>query len=379
MVTSLAIVVGDTHLAERTWANRRTLTGDSFNSFLQATTEAIRRRLPMVLLGDIFDAKNLSSGVLQFFCDHMDKLQEQGIPVYYVQGNHDCVTPPWPAVHKWPIHINGTVIRLGVLSGLQCECYGLDYFPIARYVAELSRIPETAKVLFTHQAWADFGKMGSSDAAMAQMLPRGITVATGDLHIAMYSRGTAANGDGVLLMSPGATCMQAINEPQQHFIYEMRLQDDGVVSFDPIPLHTRLVYEFRCTTQTEFDAAVMQIAGLPKASSSADTWIHSIDTPIVRIKYPISVSEDSYVRLVSAATKSGSHLFTDPQLEAVTQSTLSVEDVHTERMSTLSDAIQLLEAEPQEVRDLAARMLDKADNVLGFLSEFQKEYVQGAV
>lgn len=379
MVTSLAIVVGDTHLAERTWANRRTLTGDSFNSFLQATTEAIRRRLPMVLLGDIFDAKNLSSGVLQFFCDHMDKLQEQGIPVYYVQGNHDCVTPPWPAVHKWPIHINGTVIRLGALSGLQCECYGLDYFPIARYVAELSRIPETAKVLFTHQAWADFGKMGSSDAAMAQMLPRGITVATGDLHIAMYSRGTAANGDGVLLMSPGATCMQAINEPQQHFIYEMRLQDDGVVSFDPIPLHTRLVYEFRCTTQAEFDAAVMQIAGLPKASSSADTWIHSIDTPIVRIKYPISVSEDSYVRLVSAATKSGSHLFTDPQLEAVTQSTLSVEDVHTERMSTLSDAIQLLDAEPQEVRDLAARMLDKADNVLGFLSEFQKEYVQGAV
>lgn len=379
MVTSLAIVVGDTHLAERTWANRRTLTGDSFNSFLQATTEAIRRRLPMVLLGDIFDAKNLSSGVLQFFCDQMDKLQEQGIPVYYVQGNHDCVLPPWPAVHKWPIHINGTVIRLGVLASLQCECYGLDYFPVARYAAELSRIPETAKVLFTHQAWADFGKMGSSDAAMSQMLPRGITVVTGDLHIAMYSRGTAANGDGVLLMSPGATCMQAINEPQQHFIYEMRLQDDGVVSFDPIPLCTRLVHEFRCTTQAEFDAAVMQIAGLPKAASVADTWLYAIDTPIVRIKYPISVSEDSYVRLVAAATKSGSHLFTDPQLEDVTQSTLSVEDVHTERMSTLSDAINLLEAEPQEVRDLAARMLDQADNVLGFLTEFQKEYAQGAV
>lgn len=379
MVTGLAIVVGDTHLAERTWANRRTLTDDSFNSFLQATVEAIRRRLPMVLLGDIFDAKNLSSGVLQFFCEQMDKLQEQGIPVYYVQGNHDCVTPPWPSVHKWPIHISGSVVRLGVLSGLQCECYGLDYFPLARYAVELSRIPETAKVLFTHQAWADFGKMGSSDAAMSQMLPRGITVATGDLHIAMYSRGTAANGEGVLLMSPGATCMQAINEPQQHFIYEMQMQPDGVINFDPIPLHTRLVYEFRCTTQAEFDAAVMQIAGLPKASSDSGTWLHPIDTPIVRIKYPISVSEDSYVRLTTASAKSGAHLFTDPQLEEAPQSTICVEDVHTERMSTLSDAIQLLDAESQEVRDLASRMLDHADNVLGFLSEFQKEYVQGAV
>lgn len=379
MVASLAIVVGDTHLAERTWANRRTLTDDSFNSFLQATTEAIRRRLPVILLGDIFDAKNLSSGVLQFFCDQMDKLQEQQIPVYYVQGNHDCVTPPWPAVHKWPMHINGTVLRLGALPGLQCECYGLDYFPIARYAAELSRIPETAKVLFTHQAWADFGKMGSSDAAMSQMLPRGITVATGDLHIAMYGRGTAANGESVLLMSPGATCMQAINEPQQHFIYEMQMQPDGVISFDPIPLHTRLVYEYRCTTQAEFDAAVLQIAGLTKGSSSADPWLHPVATPIVRIKYPISVSEDSYVRLVTAAAKSGSHLFTDPQLEEVPQSTIGVEDVHTERMSTLRDAIQLLDAETQEVRDLAARMLDQSDNVLGFLSDFQKEYAQGAV
>lgn len=379
MVTSLAIVVGDTHLAERTWANRRTLTGDSFNSFLQATTEAIRRRLPMILLGDIFDAKSLSSGVLQFFCDQMDKLQEQDIPVYYVQGNHDCVTPPWPAVHKWPVHINAMIIRLGPPIGPQCECYGLDYFPVTRYAAELSRIPETAKVLFTHQAWADFGKMGSSDAAMAQMLPRGITVATGDLHIAMYSRGPAANGESVLLMSPGATCMQAINEPQQHCIYEMRLQSDGGISFDPIPLWTRLVYEFVCKTQTEFDAAVLQIAGLPKSSIPADTVLYAIDTPIVRIKYPISVSEDSYVRLVTAATKSGSHLFTDPQLEEAPQSTISVEDVHTERMSTLRDAIQLLDAESQDVRDLAARMLDQADNVLGFLSDFQKEYAQGAV
>jgi hypothetical protein len=333
----------------------------------------------MILLGDIFDAKNLSSGVLQFFCDQMDKLQEQRIPVYYVQGNHDCVTPPWPAVHKWPIHINGTAIRLGVLSGLQCECYGLDYFPIARYSAELSRVPETAKVLFTHQAWADFGKMGSSDAAMSQMLPRGVTVATGDLHIAMYSRGTAANGESVLLMSPGATCMQAINEPQQHFIYEMQMQPDGAVSFDPIPLWTRLVYEFVCETQAEFDAAVLQIAGLPKSEIPSDTVLYAIDTPIVRIKYPISVSEDSYVRLVTAASKSGSHLFTDPQLAAAQQSMISVEDVHTERMSTLRDAIQLLDAEPQEVRDLAVRMLDQADNVLGFLSEFQKEYAQGAV
>lgn len=379
MVTSLAIVVGDTHLAERTWSGRRTLTGDSFNSFLQATTEAIRRRLPMVLLGDIFDAKNLSSGVLQFFCDQMNKLQEQNIPVYYVQGNHDCVTPPWPAVHKWPIHINAMCVRLGTFPGQQCDCYGLDYFPVARYAAELARIPETAKVLFTHQAWADFGKMGSSDAAMSQMLPRGITVATGDLHIAMYSRGVAANGDAVLLMSPGATCMQAINEPQQHFIYEMKLQPDGVVSFDPIPLWTRLVREFVCTSQAEFDAAVLQIAGLPKSIIPAGTVLYAIDTPIVRVRYPISVSEDSYVRLVAAAAKSGAHLFTDPQLEDAPQSTVSVEDVHTEKMSTLRDAIQLFDAESQEVRDLAVRMLDQVDNVLGFLSEFQKEYAQGAV
>lgn len=380
MTTDFAVIVGDPHLAERTWANHRELTGDSMYSFWQMLEMAKHRSLPVILLGDIFDSKSVSSSVLQFFCGCMDDLQAHNIPVYYIQGNHDLVHPPWPAVHSWPIYVHGSMFVLqDPETGNKLNCYGLDWAPVANYARQLAEIPMGVDVLFTHQAWLEFGKMGSSITAECVMLPRSITVITGDLHIATACNGKAANGDPVQLISPGALCMQAINEPQQHFVYRLQKLDiTSGVTVVPMALHTRKVYEFVCTTQADFDNSVAEIARLQAAAKQPQTP-YNITAPIVRITYPMTISDDAYVRLQAAAERSGVHLFTNPQLEAVAVSELETEAVLAPTLLTLADAIAMLTAEPQEARALAAQLLNETGNIISFLTQFNADYMKAAV
>lgn len=378
MNTNLAVVVGDPHLSERTWASHRSLTGDSLYSFWQAVEIAKEHELPMVLLGDIFDSKSVSSAVLQFFCSCMDNLQRHRIPVYYIQGNHDIVTPPWPDVHSWPQHIHRERIQLeDVPTGDVLRCYGLDWAPVANYAEQLAEIPADVDVLFTHQAWYEFGKMGSSATAECAMLPRGMHVLTGDLHIPMAANGTAANGATVHLLSPGALCLQAINEPQHHYVYILQKTLAGDVTVLPVSLHTRKVYEFVCGTQEEFDRHVAQIAVLQKtaAANARPNAPYDISAPIVRVTYPLTISQDSYMRLQAATDRSGSHLFTSPRMEEAAVSQIDVEAVQAPTLLTLADAIAMLTEEAQSVRDLAARVLSEAENLLPFLTKFNAEYM----
>ena len=376
MTTDLAVIVGDPHLAERTWASHRELTGDSLYSFWQAVEIAKKRYLPLVLLGDIFDSKSVSSAVLQFFCNCMDNLKRHHIPVYYIQGNHDIVSPPWPSVHAWPQHVDGMRFRLeDDTTGVVLQCFGLDWAPVSSYAEQLAAIPTEVDVLFTHQAWYEFGKMGSSATAECQMLPRGVTVVTGDLHIPMMTTGTAANGECVSLVSPGALCMQAINEPQQHYVYVLQKDDAGKVCFAPERLQTRQVHEFVCTTQEEFDRGIAAIAAIKKEAPPAGA-VFDISSPIVRITYPITVSQDSYMRLNAAIARSGGHLFTSPRMEEAAVSQIDVEAVQAPTLLTLSDAIAMLTEEAQTVRDLADRLLGETEALLPFLTKFNAEYMK---
>jgi hypothetical protein len=373
----LAIIVGDPHLSERIWTNRRTLTGDAFYSFWQAVEIAKAKHLPMVLLGDIFDTKNVSSAVLNFFCRCMDDMRAHELQVFYVQGNHDYMVPPWPAVHDWPEHINETAITLGEGANRR-SCYGLDWSALPQYVGKLANIPVGTHVLFTHQAWSDFGKMGSSDAATSSMLPCGIYVMTGDLHenVCEYER-PSASGGYVSLYSPGPTCMQAINESSEHAVYTM-VATNSLRYVDVVKhtLITRNVDSYVCTTQAEFDAAVLDIATTQRDIRQPMSP-YDITDRIVRITYPIDISADSYARLQAAAVRSGVHLFTNPQVVETAASVINVEDVHTETMSTLGDAVQLLTGETEEARGLATRMLSECgSDVYEFLTQFQKQYMQ---
>lgn len=367
----LAVIVGDTHLAERTWSSRRALTGDSFHSFLQAVQIAEYHRVPMILMGDIFDSKSMSSVVMQFFCRCMDRLQSAGISVYYIQGNHDYAIPPWPAVHSWPTHLDQKYVVLGE-QGAPVQCYGLDFYAMPGYTDKLAAVPEVASVLVTHQAWEDFGKMGSSLAASSSMLPRGLPVISGDLHMAIIKTGHAANGDLVTLISPGATCMQAIDEPTQHSVLLLCQNESGGLTIHPEQLQTRQKIDVTCTSQEDFDAACVAISKI-KPTEYPVLDGNDINMPIVRVTYPISLSPDSFVRLKVAAA-GRVHLFTNPQVPEVVTSVIDPQQVF-EAASLLSveRAIQLLESEPQQERDLAVRMYLEADDVSAFLSNLSKE------
>jgi hypothetical protein len=125
---------------------------------------------------------------------------------------------------------------------------------------------------------------------------------------------------------------------------------------------------------------VAQIAVIQKtaAVNAPPNAPYDISSPIVRVTYPLTISQDSYMRLQAATERSGVHLFTSPRMEEAAVSQIDVEAVQAPTLLTLADAIAMLTEEAQAVRDLAVRTLSEAENLLPFLTKFNAEYMGAA-
>jgi len=155
MTKPIAVALGDIHLDPKIWSSIDTVRGDSelgYSSFIGA---AIGLKVPAVIVGDLFDTTKPSSDLVTIHRRQMDRAKEAGIPVFFIQGNHDLQKTPWPsALHDWPKYVgNGEPFDLG-----GCSALGFDYSSKDDIKASLEGLankvdPEgTERVLFLHQA-----------------------------------------------------------------------------------------------------------------------------------------------------------------------------------------------------------------------------------
>jgi len=179
------VALGDLHLDTHIWRAYGSIAGDSEMGLTSLVDLAIELFVPLVLLGDLFDLAKPSPEVVDIFRTQMDRCQEESVPVYCIQGNHDLRYPlPWyTAVHNHPRHIgDGKMVEIKGLT-----CVGFDYarkLQIQERLSELSGREEKPQVLFLHQALDKALRFETAWNCALEWIPEGIPLTlVGDIHM----------------------------------------------------------------------------------------------------------------------------------------------------------------------------------------------------
>lgn len=146
------VCLGDIHLDHVIWRRYRQISHDAFVAFASFVQVAITNKVPLVIVGDLFDSVDPDPELVRFFREQMDLCRDADCQVYAIQGNHDKRPIPWyVALHQWPQHIGDG--KPAVINGIRV--LGFDYAPLASIqdsLTTLSAEVSDAQVLFLHQA-----------------------------------------------------------------------------------------------------------------------------------------------------------------------------------------------------------------------------------
>lgn len=287
------IFAADTHLHTSAWTDRPHLSGDSYWSFEQIVNMNLHYNVPLVLGGDVLDTKKPPPDTVALLCQQMDRMQAAGLRVYFIRGQHDLTLPAWLNVHPWPIHIHERSVE--VAEG--CVVHGLDWLPRGAFQQALERVPRGINFLVTHTVWADFMGVGNTDGTFADVPQHVPFILTGDYHVHTIRQGHLADGFVQTFASPGSTCLQAVNEPPEKFVF--LVQDDMANSrhiLTPLQLQSRQVLNIEIMSE----AALAHFRTMGQLFQPAPSMHPAIQLPIVRVKYLESLP-DVYATILEVA------------------------------------------------------------------------------
>lgn len=220
----LLSVISDAHISptDTAWANSG-IRGDARYALAQFVDLSIEARVRYAVgLGDLMDRAVNGSLAPAVWSRELYRLEDAGIPFLFIRGNHDNADPPWLASHRNTVHLHKRLFEAGNL-----RLYGLDFQPTGRLQEELALVPKGTDILVCHQGWSEFMNRPGSFQGSLKEIPNARRVLTGDLHRYEHLRVVANDGHKMHVFSPGATCKQAVNEPDDHVVLLVR--PDGEV------------------------------------------------------------------------------------------------------------------------------------------------------
>lgn len=300
----IAVVFGDAHLQRGAWAHRP-IRDDSFYSLTQILETAVEKEVEAVLgLGDLIDVHLPKSETLVPASWLVrTKLKPAGIPLYYIQGQHEKSETPWLSICE-----NAHWVDQKEVSLKGRNFWGLDYRSGPEFEKAVKGIPAHCDVLLAHQPWAEVMGMERSEAR-CELLPEHVTtVLSGDFHKHMKIEGSNSAGDPVSLVFTGSTCMQSIDEEHEKRFY--LLYED--LSLQSIKLKTRPVLETEILFDKDDLDEFLHVAGdeLEKMQKEAlELGIpEQITKPICYVHYDASLSD--FHEKVKRMLGNRAHLFT---------------------------------------------------------------------
>lgn len=295
----LCVLTADTHLAQRAWARRPDLCGDSYYGFEQVVDYCVQAHLPLVLAGDVFDKTRPDPNTIWVTRQQLERMRVRNLPVWYIQGQHELDrNMPWlKSVLGWTSHINKTTLDLNGIT-----LYGLDWTPPDVVRAEFDLIPADTNVLVAHQVWKGFMGNFNKHECDFDDVPHVQLIATGDYHRTLTLRARNKSGDSCAVLSPGPPAMQSIDEhPEKCFFV---LNDD--LSLERIPLRARNMYRFVIGSEADLEKFLdedhLQLALTPQ-----DGVPENISKNILQVVYQNDVPE-AYQR-ITAVIGQRAHLF----------------------------------------------------------------------
>ncbi len=376
MPIPVATVFADSHLAKRTWRHRPILM-DSYYALEQIIEFTLGHELPLIGAGDLIDKRINEPEPIVKLQTQLNLLERRRIPFYYIQGQHELDDTPWLDLGKTAVHLHNNPLELGEL-----QIYGIDYQGADALKVALGSIPESANVLIAHQVWSDFmGDIALPQGEFAQ-IPHVSTLVTGDFHqsILEHSKYKGAQGQDLLVFSPGATCMRSITEPEKHHFGV--LCDDG--SIDVIDLRSRKFDEFNILSSNDAEHLLEHVdTYLNEAADHAESNALPVElhTPLWRVVYSHRVSD--LPRRLGKIVGDRAHLFWKeiPQEREESKVLLSVPDIRAGEALTLASCLtQEIDPDKEpEAYALAARLLDADDPELEANRWFKEKMNDGEV
>lgn len=302
MKRPLILWTSDWHLAQGAWKKAPQIRGDSYFALEQIVDIALSRGVKAVCCaGDLTDDPYPSPDTVRHIRLQLDRLEDAGKKVPFIRGQHDGLTgEPWmTAVHDGPHYCHKGEAWVGDL-----RIHGLDYMPPDDFRRELELIPDGVNVLMTHQVWKDWIPWRNTAPLLEELATAVNPVrfcVTGDFHHHL-----AVNRGEVTILSPGSSCMQALDEPPEKRVWLM--YDD--LSVESLPLLSRPFSSVVLETPDDLERLVADTSmyRLMYCRTPGDLP-EGVRVPIVRVRYADNIPEaDSRVR----AALDGVHLFVEP-------------------------------------------------------------------
>lgn len=365
MAQPLFIFVADTHLHTSAWSDRPTLRGDSYWAFEQIVNMCLHYRVPLILGGDSFDTKKPPPDAVACFCQQMDRMQAAGLRVLFIRGQHDLTMPAWLNVHAWPEHIDGQLVDLGDSRGI----FGLDWTPRGDFQQRLAAVPVGTTFLVTHTVWDDFMGVGNTDGSFTDLPQHVPFVLTGDYHVHTIRQGTLPNGVLQTIASPGSTCLQAVNEPPEKFVFLVQHEPaNNQIVLTPLRLQSRSVLQVEIMSQESLE----HFKTLGPAFAPLPSLHPSIATPIVRVRYLETLPEvyDTILQVAAPVDR----IFLDA-VEAVRDDVeVNYAAMPVGAFDGLANAVQSLAGADVQAATDALRIL-RAENPAAELDKMYQEFV----
>ncbi len=353
------MITADLHLAPTTWKDHPQLKGDAYYALAQIVAKTLMYRVPLFLLGDIFDTQRPDSESVRQFCAQMNRLQNDPHDVYFVDGNHDFADPSWPTVHDWPQYLPAEPVTIH-----GHKIIGLDYTPRGELADKLAAVPADTSILMTHQAWDELMRIGKTDGSFSQV-HHARYLLTGDFHVCCSWVGQSATG-ALKVWSPGSTCLQELGESLPKYCL-LLVDDNGVLDVEALPLVSRPYAKYRLQTEADL---IHLMANLPPAhpaeiqTPEAVSFLGPFPRGILRVRYSDDIPH-AYQRLMTL--NEHYHLFLEPvrageveqiSVEMSTPATISNQDTLESVLGEMQQGQQPL---PQHVFDGAVRLLRSQD------------------
>jgi hypothetical protein len=367
-LTPLFVFCADLHLEDGAWSSRPGIYGDAYYSFEQIVNYCIEHDLPVILGGDVLEKKSNSSRPIAKLFDGLTRMQHRGVPVYYIQGNHEYDrNAPWLSAHAWPIYMHEASFDI---NGVKVA--GFDWLPRGDIQDAFTRVPQDTDILITHQVWKDFmGNLGRTDCELTDV-HHVQTILNGDFHVTKTVTSANAQGKTVTMLSPGSTCMQDMSEsPDKFFFVVGRIPTTGEIVFTPVQLRTRRFLNYTVKDQDTLDALCSGQLLKDINDQLDDTLPAHINKPLIRIKFDKQLP-DAYLRLMTAVGD-----FAHVACEAIsekysTAKTATRDSAKNDLLSALADLV----GEDSEAYKLSAALLVAEDAVKELDVQFSKHMTE---
>jgi len=310
--------IGDTHLSEQLYVHRPLIKGDSYRALNGIIDKILvkNEKGSVIFCGDNFNSIRPSSTDVNEMIKAIFRLNQKGISVYGIQGNHDLSKMSWmdlcnvTHLHKQLIEIEGKKV------------YGLDYTPGARIFDELDYINREIEcdILVLHQSFVHLNPFDSYSLEVDD-IPGSVreAVVSGHVHIPDKRE----NSLRISIVSPGATHPRSISEPPGTFI---QYNDKGFLHIGT-PF-SRPIQRYCISCKKTRDAAVGELEKLNHMKEkSPDEW------PLVEIKYHVDCV--GYLDKLNEYSDR-CHLFT----KAYSEFTHSLEDIQADISTSREEVLE---------------------------------------